>query len=257
MNSNQQENRKTALITGASSGIGLSFARRLASEGYNLILVARRESVLQEIKSELEKQFSLDIQILIADLSDIEQIKNVEKTIAQTPNLEFLINAAGFGGWDQVYPDNNIDKSNSMITTHCIATQRLSWAGGKIMKSNGKGFIINLASVAAYVANPGAADYVATKSFILSFTRNLAFDLKDSGVRVQALCPGFVRTNFYSSPEMIAATQEYKRIPTCLWLDVDWLTGKSLTTIQRYKFSPVYIPSIRYKILAWIMQWIF
>lgn len=252
------ENRKTALVTGASSGIGRSFARRLAADGYNLILVSRTLSALTEVKTDLESRFGVQAEAFPVDLSRIEEIRRLEEKIAQTPDLEFIINSAGLGGgWDRVYPDVDIDSSTRMITVHCVATQRLSRAAAEVMKKNGRGYIINLASVAAFISNPGAADYTSTKAYILSFTRNLALDLKQTGVRVQALCPGFVKTDFYNTPEMTPAKEEYKRIPSFLWLDLEWLTGKSLSTIKRYRFAPVYIPSIRYKLIAWLMKRIF
>ena len=249
---------KTAIITGASSGIGRSFARQLAADGYNMILVARRENVLNEVKNELESRFSVNAEIFTADLSKMDDLRRLEEKIQLTPDLEFLINSAGFGGgWEKRYPDVDRDSVSRIITVHCIATARLSQAAAEVMKERGKGYIINLASVAAFGSYPGAANYTSTKQFILSFTRNLGWDLKGTGVRVQALCPGFVKTDFYKTEEMIQGMESYKRIPRFLWLDVDWLTKKSIAKIKRSATKYVYIPSIRYKILARLLRWIF
>ena len=246
---------KTAIITGASSGIGRSFARRLAAEGYNMILVARRESLLNEVKEELESQFNVNAEVFLADLSQLDDIRRLEEKIAQTPDLEFLINSAGYGGgWDVLYPDVDPDFTTGMITVHCIATVRLSRAAADVMRANKKGYIINLASVAAFGSYPGAANYTSTKQFILSFTRNLAWDLAKTGVRAQALCPGYVKTDFYTTKEMLPATESYKKIPRFMWLDLEWLTKKSLETIKKHPKKVVYVPSLRYKFFTWLMK---
>lgn len=249
---------KIAIVTGASSGIGRSFAQHLAAEGYNLILVARHEDTLNEVKQELESQFNIHAEVFLADLSKIEDIRRLEEKIAQTPDLEFLINSAGHGGgWINRYPDVDPDFTTDTITIHCTATVRLSRAAAEVMKANGKGYIINLASVAAFGSYPGATTYTSTKQFILSFTRNFGWDLMGTGVQAQALCPGFVKTNFYKTKEMIQGTESYKKIPWFMWLDVDWLTKKSLDRVRKQWIRYVYVPSLRYKFFAWLLRWIF
>lgn len=245
---------KTAIITGASSGIGRAFARQLAREEIRLILCARNEEKLLRVKEELSAQFpQCKTEIMPVDLSSMDGVSRLEEVIAQESELEYMFNNAGFGIGGQTYPDNDINRSTEMITTHCIAVERLSYAAAKVMRKNGRGYIVNTASVAAFLAAKGAADYSATKAYIVAFTKGLACDLKGTGVRAMALCPGFVRTGFHSTPEMLPDAQLYDKIPNWLWLNADVVARKTIRAVN-FTSKSIYVPSLIYKIAVYFLK---
>jgi short-subunit dehydrogenase len=135
-----------------------------------------------------------------------------------------------------------------MIHVHCEAVVRLSQAAVTAMAPRKKGFLINVASVAAFLTGPGAADYCATKAFIKSFSNCLQDDVRFHGIRVQALCPGYVHTGFHDAPTMKG--YDISVIPGFLWLKSERVVRDSLRVIQRRRFGVTYIPSIRYKLIC-------
>ncbi len=244
---------KTAVITGATSGIGLAFARQLAREGKRIVLCARHESALQKVQKDLIGEFGATVEIFPVDLSRQEEILRLEAFVLNCGELEYMINNAGFGLGGQIYPDNDIRRSSDMLICHCLAVQRLSWAAASVMKKSDRGFIINTASLAAMITSRGAVDYGSTKAFILSFSKSLAMDLKKTSIRVQALCPGFVRTGFHQTEEMIVDREIYSRIPGFFWLDPEKTAAGSLRAVRKHR-KCVYIPSLRYRLIACLLR---
>ncbi|MFZ2150716.1 MAG: SDR family NAD(P)-dependent oxidoreductase [Candidatus Absconditicoccaceae bacterium] len=186
---------KLALITGGTSGIGKEFANQLAQQGYNIIIVGRDNIRGLEICKQLEKNYGIKCQLMIADLSKESGLKIVEEKINSLNSLDFLVNAAGFG-FKENFLDGNIDKWQDMIFVHNTVTMRLSYLAGHIMKQNNKGNIINISSLASFLS-VGDPLYASTKAFVRYFSTNIHYDWKKYGVYVQALCPGFVETNFF------------------------------------------------------------
>jgi short-subunit dehydrogenase len=235
----------TALITGASSGLGESFARRLAKQGNNLILVARREDRLRALADALHKEHHIQAEVLSADLSDDAGIKRVEELIRSRTDLTLLVNNAGFGAggrFDRV----DIEKQAAMIHVHIVATARLTRAALPSMVERKKGAIINVASVAAFAIAPRSAMYGSTKAWEVAFSRALAQDLRGTGIRVQVLCPGFTITEFHDAADM----KDFKRssIPKFMWMSADDVVAVSLNALKRKKV--VIIPGFGNKLLA-------
>ena len=220
-----------ALITGASSGIGAEFARQLAARGYRLVLVARRAKRLTALAAELEHQYSVATEILVADLANAADVEQVEKRIAELPNLSMLVNNAGFGAGGN-FAVADIAAQIEMIQIHNIATVRLTRAALPGMIARHHGAIVNLSSTAALVPIGGNAVYAASKSFLNSFSRALQIDLMGTGVRVQALCPGFTHTEFHDRPEYKRARVK-ARIPGPLWLTAETVVAESLAALER------------------------
>jgi len=183
--------RPLALVTGASAGIGAAYARRLAAEGYDLILVARRADRLTQLAAELASRHGVNAQPFPADLTRDDELKGVEDRIAHEERLEFLLNNAGFGGRGRFY-ESPLEDVSTMHRLHVMATLRLTHAALRKMTARGKGTVVNVSSVAAFVARPGSVSYHATKAWMNAFTEGLFLELKQarSPVRVQALCPG-------------------------------------------------------------------
>jgi len=221
--------KRTALITGASSGIGAAFADRLAEKGFNCILVARRTEAMKELALRLEKDRSVSVEVLTADLSSDAGIAAVEGRIAEDPAIDVLVNAAGFGTRG-VFAETDPRKIESMIMLHALASARLCRAALPSMIQNRRGWIINVSSMGAYFTAPHFVTYSATKSFITMLTRGLKSELAGTGVRAQALCPGLTRSEFLFTDEF--RDVNYGRIPFPFWMSADAVARKSLAALR-------------------------
>ena len=221
--------RKTALITGASSGIGAAFARELAGRGYDLMLVARREDRLAALADECRKQKGVNAEVLACDLAKPEHVETLAKRIADTSTLELLINNAGFGTTG-FFRDVDWVKHRDMIRVQLTAPMSLTHAALSTMIPRRKGNVINVASMAAYLAMPNAVTYCATKMGLITFSQALAKELAGTGVRVQALCPGFTYTEFHDTPEF----SKFKRsdVSTGLWMTSEAVVQESLAALE-------------------------
>ncbi|MDR1384128.1 MAG: SDR family oxidoreductase [Planctomycetaceae bacterium] len=239
--------RHFAVITGASSGLGKSYAHQLAEQGHDLLLVARRGELLRQVKTEIEAKNPVRADIYVADLADEQQTIALAEHIRQLPRIDYLINNAGFG-LRKMFPDVVIEEEIAMIRVHCEANVRLCQAVLFPMREQKRGNIINVASLAAYLTGPAAAEYCATKAFLRSFSISLQDDVQQYGVKIQAFCPGFVHTGFHDSESMKGNSQK-QSLPACLWLNCDRAVRDSLRAIQKRRHRVVVIPSLRYKLI--------
>lgn len=188
--------KKTALITGASGGIGYELSRIFASQGDNLVLVARSKDKLESLKSELETQTGISVYIITKDLSISSSPKEIyEELNAQKIRIDYLINNAGFGDFG-FFSDCNWDKQLEMIQLNVIALTNLTRLFLPDMINNKYGKILNVASTAAFQPGPTMSVYFASKAFVLSFSEAIANELKGTGVTVTVLCPGATATGF-------------------------------------------------------------
>jgi len=193
---------KTALITGASGGLGKEFARIHASKGGNLVLVARSKEKLEELKFELEKQYGISVYVIVKDLSDQYAPKVVyDELKTQKIQVDYLINNAGFGDFG-LFAETNWEKQLEMINLNVICLTYLTRLFLPDMIKNGDGKILNIASTAAFQPGPTMSVYFATKAFVLSFSEAIANELKGTGVTVTALCPGATETGFKAASSL-------------------------------------------------------
>lgn len=218
----------TALITGASSGMGSVFARRLAKKGYDLILVARREERLSVLADELRHRYPTRSDILVADLATEAGVNQVIKKIAKVDRLSLLINNAGFGTTGLLAETDPISQRD-MVRVHIEASIQLVRAALPNMLNEGYGGIINVSSVAAFFRPAGSANYCASKAYLNAFSQALHDELRGTGVHVQALCPGFTYTEFHETPEFhdFSRTQ----IPDILWMTAEQVVDISLAAL--------------------------
>ena len=184
--------REVALVTGASSGIGLEIARILASQNYDLVICARREKELQDLAEEITRHYKVDCKVIVADLTTEE---GVDLLIKDSEEVDILVNNAGFGILGD-HLDMQLGRQLEMIELNIHALTRLSHEFGNLMVKKGKGRIMNVASIASYISGPSFAVYCATKAYVVSYSRALHKELKNKGVTVTALCPGYVTTGF-------------------------------------------------------------
>ena len=195
-----QSPRGTAVVTGASSGIGEVYADRLARRGYDLILVARSKGKLGDLAKRLLAQTGRSVEVLAADLATAEGTAAVERRISKDASITLLVNNAGTAASGPT-PEGDIDAVEQMININVTALTRLSDAAGRAFVARKSGAIINIASVMAYIVTPVSSAYAATKAYVLHFTRGLEQHLSPRGVRVQAVLPGYTRTPLISGIE--------------------------------------------------------
>jgi uncharacterized protein len=236
--------RPVALITGASAGLGAEFARQLAARGADLILTARREERLIELAKELQTEHGAHSDLLIADLATDVGLAAVKAKILATPNLDWLINNAGFGvkGRFHRVPIDDLDRMHRL---QVLAPLQLAHAALSGMVARGAGAIINVASVVSFLLVAGSVGYAASKSWLHVFSEGIYLELKSSGskVRVQSLCPGYTVTEFH---DVLGMNREL--IPKFLWLDARFVVQESLRALERNEL--LVIPSWKYRLIV-------
>lgn len=234
--------RGRALVTGASSGIGEAYARRLAAQGFDLTLVARRAERLAALAAELSAAHGIAAEALPADLADDEEIERVARYITERDDLALLINNAGFGTRGS-FADIDLGPQLDMIRVHVIAAVTLCRAALPGMIARGSGAIINVSSIAAFFPSGGGATYTATKAYLNNFSEALAAEVEETGVRVQALCPGFTYSEFHDTAEY--AGFDRKQVPGPLWMPAEQVVDESLAALAGRRV--IVVPGRQYR----------
>ncbi|MBA2772755.1 MAG: SDR family oxidoreductase [Nocardioidaceae bacterium] len=224
-----------ALITGPTSGIGFAFARALAAEGHDLVLVSRDSERLQRLAADLHDESGVRCEVLPADLGEVEQCARVETRLAQEP-FDVVVNNAGFG-LRRPFEANDVEVEQRGFDVMVRAVMRLCHAAIGPMRQAGRGDVVNVSSVAGFLPR---GTYGAHKAWVTSFSRWAALHYRPDGLRVMALCPGFVRTEFHQRMDADLAG-----IPSWMWLDADRLVAEALTDLRNGK--AVSVPTRRYK----------
>lgn len=232
-----------ALVTGASSGIGERFARALAQRGSDVVLVARREDRLQQLADEMRDAYDIDAEVLAADLTDRDQLAQIEERLRDVePSVDLLINNAGFGTYGPFH-ELDTDLETAELDLNVTALTRLCHAAAEQMVAHGSGAIVNVSSVAAFQPIPYNATYAASKAYVLALSEALHEELEGRGVTVMALCPGVVRTEFQDRAEV-----DESNIPQVAWLDVDTVVETALDDLA--SGSAVCVPGLGYRAVA-------
>jgi uncharacterized protein len=246
---------KTAMVTGASSGIGEAYARLLASLGYDLMVVARRKARLSSIAKELEGQRGVTVTMLPGDLCSENDLSATEQIIRDTSNLSVLINNAGFGTLGP-FVDVDIGKSLDMIALHVTAPTRLVKAALPGMLARREGIIVNVASVAPFLPVSGNTIYNGTKAYLIAFSECLQLEVESAGIRVQALCPGFTRTGFHSVDEF--KNVDFSTIPRFLWMPAEKVVAQSWQAMRNKKvvFIPGFINRISCELFGGLLRYL-
>jgi len=235
---------RTALVTGATSGIGHAFCRELAERGSNLVIVARHRARLENVSDELRARHSINVEILAADLSKRAQLRRVADRVADRERpIDLLVNNAGFAT-GKSFLKGDLAEEEAMLDVLCRAVLVLSHAGALSMRERGRGHIINVSSVAGFVPT---STYAASKGWCTAFTQTLAHELSGSGVTATALCPGFTRTEMHERSNV-----DISRLPKALWLEADSLVRDCLDDVAAGKV--ISVPGVQYKVIAGIAQ---
>jgi short-subunit dehydrogenase len=234
----------TALITGASAGIGEAYARRLAREGYNLVLAARREHRLAMLAEDLTQRHAVAAQVVVADLAnpaDIERLASVAADLSDAGKLDLLINNAGFGT-TKPFAKVAAQETADMVNVHVTASVQLSRAALPGMLRRNRGGIINVSSIAAWFPMSGNVSYSASKRYLITFSEALHSELAGSGIHVQALCPGFTYSEFHDTAAFHEINFQRDSFPAFMWQTADQLVSASLNQLGTR--DPVCVPGI-------------
>ena len=221
-------NRVRALVTGASSGLGVEFCRQLAASCDEVVLVARTETALIELATELEVK-GLEAHIVVADLTKMIDVTRVVETIRQKGPFQYLVNNAGFstlGAFAKQEPQTQHD----MVALHITATIELSSAALGGMIEQGKGFIVNVSSLASLMPMAQVAVYGGTKAFLNNYSEALQSEVAQQGIKIQSLCPGYIRTAFHTTESF--AGFDATRVPDEMWMEAKDVVAECLAALN-------------------------
>lgn len=231
---------RSALVTGASSGIGESIARTLAARGTELVLVARRADLLEKLADDLRGRYRVTVEVRAADLGDAAQRASVEDRLRDAGRpIELLVNNAGFGTGG-TFAKLPLDREIAEIELNVVALVRLTHAALPGMIERRHGGVLNVSSMAGYTPAPGSATYSATKAYVTSFSESVHAEVKSAGVHVTALCPGFTRTEFQS----VSGTDR-SGLPSFAWLTREEVARAGLDAVSAGR--AVCVPGLQYK----------
>ncbi|MCK4176955.1 SDR family NAD(P)-dependent oxidoreductase [Aciditerrimonas ferrireducens] len=218
--------RPVALVTGASSGIGERFARLLAADGHDLVVVARRRPALEALARALHEAYGTEVEVLVADLASEEGLRAVEDRLARGP-VETVVNNAGFG-WYGPYWEQPEAVVTEMVAVNVAAVARVARAALGPMVARRRGGLLNVSSTASFAPGPRGALYHATKAFVTSLSEALHEEARPHGVRVTALCPGFTPTGFQERARVSTV-----RVPRFAVTDPDRVARAGLAALAR------------------------
>jgi uncharacterized protein len=236
----------TALVTGASSGLGAEFARQLAASGQDLVLVARNVERLDQRAAELRATYGVGVEVLGADLADRGQLDGVAQRLADPDKpVDILVNNAGFARRTGFLADD-LPEEERAVDVMLRAVLVLSHAAARAMTQRGRGTIVNVASVAAFVA---MGTYSATKSWVVVFSEALSRELAGTGVSATVVCPGFVHTEFHQRADL-----NMSRLPEWGWIDAELVVHEGLAGAARGK--AIVVPSRLYAALVTVLRYL-
>lgn len=243
--------KKVAFISGATSGIGAAFARHFAQQGYDLIITGHPDDKISLCAEEMKEKHNINIEIILADLANENDVARIEEIIKKNKKIDVLINNAGFF-FGKPFWQNDIRNLENMIKVHINAPVRFIYAALPNMTMNRKGVIINLSSLVSFMPVPQDAMYSATKLFNNSFMESLHISVKDKGIKVQVLCPGFVHnTNFHERAGMKQSV--YKNWEILPWMEPENVVKISVRNLRK-KNKVIVIPGFRNRSIKFIIS---
>lgn len=236
-----------AVVTGATAGIGRAFAGHLARRGHPLLLLATNADRLEQAAAELRRECRVHVETLAVDLATEDGASRACARLDAEPSPGVLVNNAGFGTTGRLHRID-ADRQGRMVRLHTLAPMLLTRAVLPAMVARGAGWIINVSSVAAFTFSPGNVNYSATKAYLTRFSEGLDAELRGTGVVVQALCPGFTRTEFHDRAGM-----EMRYVPEWLWMTTDAVVRASLGAAERGG-PVVLVPGLRYRLITALLR---
>ena len=234
-----------AIVTGATSGIGKSFATSFAKMGLNVLITGRREPILQTIAEELSQKYNVKVDIAVGDLADKAYVDSLATKIKSIGEIEYLVNNDGYGNRDSFF-NGVFNEQEKMLDVHIYALTQLVHITGNIMKEQKFGNIINTSSLASFFPIPTGEFYCSTKAFINIFTESVFIGLRKHNIKVQCLCPGFTYTDFHRKLNI----EDSKRVNRFLirWMSADEVVRISLKNLKK-KDKVIVVPGFTNKLL--------
>lgn len=239
-----------AVITGATSGIGAEFARQLAATHEALWLIGRREEKLKQLAAGLQNKHGVTPVVMLMDLSSPAVIDELAARMRNQPGLGTLVNNAGYAE-DGAFHEMDWQKHDDIMNVHVQATLKLSYAALSVMAANGSGSIINVSSVASFMPTPNSPLYGPTKAFLRSLSETLAIWYEDSGIKIQALCPGYTITDFHEKIGLDPDAFYRKSGLVRAWTS-EYVVRKSLDDLRRGKI--VSVPGWNYRLMVMLLR---
>lgn len=223
-----EQEKKVAVITGVTGGIGSSFAHHLAAQQYNLVISAYEQGLLEQAASNLREQYDIEVTTILTNLAVPEDIAALAQVLRELPQIDLLVNCAGFGEKSLFY-NEEIAAVHKMISVHVSATVELIHAVLPVMMKQRSGSIITVSSLAAFIPAPGSSIYSSTKAFLNSFMESVHMEVDEYGINVQALCPGLTRTAFHDKSD-VEQSIDIKGVD--LWMEADEVVEESLRSLD-------------------------
>ncbi len=239
---------KFAIVTGGTSGLGRAYAKYLAKSGWNLLITGRRGKILQQLKKELERECNVKVQICITDFNNQTQFDHLLDTIRNCSQIDLLVNNAGYGSRDGFFEEDYENQINMLNVLVSAATKIVHEVVPKMLKVN-KGSIINVASMSAFIPAPLNYFYCSSKAFMVSFTECLHIDFLHSNIMVQALCPGFIHTEFHSKMGIKNNKKGLKE--KLLWMNPETVVAYSIKSLNKNNVIciPGFVNKLVYKLM--------
>ena len=241
--------RPLAIVTGASAGIGVALARLAAADGYRTVLVARRRAKLEALAEELQEAHGHDPLVLPLDLSAVDAPERLIEALGPDAPVEMLMNNAGLGTWGP-FVETPLERTTTMLRVNITSLTRITRLLLPGMLARGRGYILNVASTAAFQPGPEMAVYYASKAFVLSLSEALSEELRGSGVRVSALCPGPTHTEFHD----VAKMKDSRLMETLWWMDADQVAEIGYRALRAGR--AVRVPGLINRTLALAPRWV-
>jgi uncharacterized protein len=236
----ERVNVSVAVVTGSTSGIGAAFAERLAARGYDLVLVARNAQRLDDQAADLARRYGSAVETMAMDLADRGQIRRLEDRLEDASRpVTLLVNNAGMST-GRAFTANDVEDEQYQLDLDVVAVLRLTHAAVTAMAAARGGAVLNISSTSGWVAG---GSYSATKAWVTSFSEGIANEVRGRGVRVVAICPGFVRTNFHA-----AGAMDVSSIPDWMWLQPDQIVDDAFAALRQGR--TVTVPTIRFRVLS-------
>lgn len=238
---------RTAAITGAAGGLGMQFCRQLAEQGYDLLLIDRAQPSLDELAATITSKFDVAVDTRCVNLVDEAAVKRLVQHLESLSEVSLLVNNAGFGQ-SRYFVDIDIENHIDMVNLHVHTPVRLCHAVLPGMIQRGRGAIINVSSLSAWTPCAGIVQYSATKQYLVTFSEAVSEELKGTPVTIQALCPAFIRTEFFNTDAM--ETFDERQVPRWLWVTPEELVRCSLKRLDQV----IVIPGLACRILGRLMR---
>lgn len=242
--------RELAIVTGGTSGIGKEYSNRLAKLGYDLLIVGRREEILERNANEIRENFNVEVEVVSLDLRNDLDVDKFVEIVEEKNNIGFLVNNAGYGAENSFIKDS-YENQEDMLKVHNRIVIKLCHTVGNKMKIRKKGVIVNVSSLAAFNEFAESAMYCSTKRFLVTFSECLGMELMRDNVKVQCLCPGFTRTDFHNKLKMDEKDLQNKGVVR--WGSTYDVVDYSLKMLKK-KYSIIVIPGILNRFLYRVVK---